>query len=497
MNTSGINLVSLQYNTTEQFMEVFKLEKEKWRTLAVVLVGSFMTTLDINVVNVALPKMASSLFVDLGSIQWVVTSYLLIISTLVLMFGRLADIKGKKNIYQNGFLIFSLGSMLCACSKTMYFLIVARIIQGLGASMMMSCNFGIITMVFPLKERGRATGILGTVVALGTMTGPPLGGFLVGTFSWQTIFLINIPIGILAYLAGVKYLPCEEVSNSKQCFDFKGIISFALAVTAFFLSLLNGESIGWGSYPIILGFGISFIGFISFCYIETNTLVPMLDFLLFKNRIFSAGLICAFISYCVIYFTNIIQPFYLQHILGFSPQKAGFIMMVYPVTAAIMAPIGGFLCDKIGYKMPTFIGLAFTCLGIYTMSFLGLNSAYLTIIISMTILGCGYGMFQAPNTAGVMSSVPKDKLGISGSMNSLIRNLGMTSGISISVALFYSHMSSKLGSHASALSSDKPEIFISSMNFTYKIGAVIAVLGIIVSLFRLLDKKHTICSVKH
>lgn len=497
MNNTSINLVSLQYNITEQFMEVFNLNKEKWRILAVVLVGSFMTTLDINVVNIALPQMASSLSVDLGSIQWVVTSYLLIISTLVLMFGRLADIKGKKNIYQNGFLIFSLGSMLCACSKTMYFLIAARIIQGMGASMMMSCNFGIITMVFPLNERGRATGMLGTVVALGTMTGPPLGGFLVGNFTWQTIFLINIPIGIFAYAAGVKYLPHEEVSNSKQAFDFKGIISFAVAVTAFFLSLLNGESIGWGSFPIILGFVICLISFAVFCYIETNTSVPMLDFQLFKNNIFSAGIFCAFISYCVIYFTNIIQPFYLQHILGFSPQKAGFVMMVYPVTAAIMAPLGGILCDKIGYKMPTFIGLVFTSFGIYTMSFLGLNSSYSAIIISMTILGCGYGLFQSPNSAGVMSAVPKDKLGISGSMNLLIRNLGMTSGISISVALFYSHISSKLGSHVSALSSGKPELFVSSMNFTYKIGAAIAVAGIIVSLFRLLDKKYTIYSFKH
>ncbi|WP_310937669.1 MFS transporter [Clostridium sp. SHJSY1] len=472
------------------------MQKEKLKTLAVVLVGSFMTTLDINIVNVALPQMASSLAVDLDSIQWVVTSYLLIISTFVLMFGRLADMKGKKNIYQNGFLIFSLGSLLCACSKTIYFLIIARIVQGLGASMMMSCNFGIITMVFPLEERGRATGTLGTVVALGTMVGPPLGGFIVGSFSWQIIFLINIPIGILAYLAGVKYLPKEKLSKGNQTFDIKGTITFAIAVAAFFISLLNGESLGWSSIPIILGFFICSISFIAFCYIETKAPVPMLDFILFKNKIFSAGIFCAFISYCVIYFTNIIQPFYLQHVLSFSPQKAGFIMMVYPVTAAIMAPLSGILCDKIGYKIPTFIGIFFTCLGIFIMSFLGLTSSNLFIIISMTILGCGYGLFQSPNNAGVMSSAPKDKLGISGSMNSLIRNLGMTSGISISISIFYSHMSSKLGTHVSALSSGSPDIFISSMNFTYKIGAIIAILGVIVSLFRLLDKKYTIYKIK-
>ncbi|WP_338025460.1 MFS transporter [Clostridium yunnanense] len=461
------------------------MKEGRWKTLVVILVGSFMTTLDINIVNVALPKMAASLSVDLGTIQWVVTSYLLVISTLVLMFGRLADMKGKKNIYQNGFLIFSLGSLLCVFSKTMLFLIVARMVQGLGAAMMMACNFGIITMVFPLKERGRATGILGTVVAIGTMTGPPLGGFLVGTFNWQSIFLINIPIGIIAYLAGVKYVPKEELKNNKQAFDFKGMITFVITVAALFLSLLNAEAFGWSSLPIVSGFIVSILSFVAFCYIEINTKVPMLDFTLFKNNLFSAGIFCAFISYCVIYFTNIIQPFYLQHILSFSPQRAGIIMMVYPVTAAVMAPLSGILCDKIGYKIPTFIGLAFTCVGIFTMSFLQLDSSYFAIMVSMTILGCGYGLFQSPNNAGVMSSVPKDKLGISGSMNSLIRNLGMTSGISISVAIFYSHMSSKLGSHVSALTSGNPELFIGSMSFTYKIGAVIAIAGIFMALFRL------------
>jgi hypothetical protein len=145
--------------------------------------------------------------------------------TLVEQVKKLRD-AAKKKIYQNGFLVFSLGSLLCVCSKTMYFLIIARIVQGLGAAMMMECNFGIITMVFPLEERGRATGTLGTVVAIGTMVGPPLGGFLVGTFSWQVIFLINIPIGIIAYLAGVKYIPRDEVPKVTQEFDIKGIISF-------------------------------------------------------------------------------------------------------------------------------------------------------------------------------------------------------------------------------------------------------------------------------
>lgn len=466
--------------------------ESRWKTLVVVLVGSFMTTLDINIVNVALPKMASSLSVDIGTIQWVVTSYLIVISTLVLIFGRLADIKGKKNIYQKGFLVFSTGSLLCALSNNMYFLIAARIIQGIGAAMMMSCNFGIITMAFPFNERGRAVGLLGTIVAIGTMAGPPLGGFLVGTFSWQSIFFINIPIGIAAYFAGAKYLPRDTLLDVKKSFDINGSIFFAAFVIPFFLALLNGESLGWNSPVIILLFTVCIASLILFSITELKADAPMLDFSLFRNKIFSAGIFCAFISYLVIYFTNIIQPFYLQHILNMSPQQAGFMMMVYPVTAAVMAPLGGVLCDKIGYKILTLIGLVATCLGVFSMSFLNLTSSKLSIMITMAILGSGYGLFQSPNSAGVMSAVPKNKLGISGSVNSLTRNLGMTSGISLSIAIFYNRMGSKLGHHVSALTAGRPDVFIFSMQFVYCAAAVIAISGIIVAVLRFRDKNSSI-----
>lgn len=473
-------------------LEAYILVQSKIKTLIVVLIGSFMTTLDINIVNVALPKMSSSLSVDMGTIQWVVTSYLIVISTLVLMFGRLADIKGKKSIYQKGFLVFSAGSLFCSLSGNMPFLICARVVQGIGAAMMMSCNFGIITMTFPFEERGRAVGMLGTVVAVGTMTGPPLGGFLVGTFSWQSIFIINIPIGIAAYFAGVKYLPSDTNLDVKKSFDIKGSLLYATFVVPFFLALLNGESLGYNSPIIMLLFAVSIASFIMFCLVELKVSAPMLDFSLFKNSMFSVGIFCAFISYLVIYFTNIIQPFYLQHILEMSPQEAGFIMMVYPVTAAIMAPLGGVLCDKIGYKPLTLIGLTATCLGIFSMSFLNVNSSRMSIMAAMAILGSGYGLFQSPNNAGVMSAVPKNKLGISGSVNSLIRNLGMTSGISLSIAIFYNRMGSKLGHHVSALSAGRPDVFISSMRFVYCVGAGIAIAGIAAALLRLGHKERKV-----
>jgi EmrB/QacA subfamily drug resistance transporter len=461
-----------------------KDDYKKWKVLMVVLVGSFMTTLDINIVNVALPKISDSLSVGINSIQWVVTSYLIAVSSLVLIFGRISDIIGKKKIYQKGFIVFSVGSFFCVLSTNMIFLIIARVIQGVGASMMMSCNFGIITMSFPKNERGRAVGILGTVVAIGTMTGPPLGGILVSMFKWQSIFIINIPIGLGAYFIGAKLLPMDEKSENEEVFDIKGAVLFSISIITLFYSLSAGESISFNNPSKILSFILFILSFLSFILVELHVKAPMVDFELFKNKLFSAGIFCAFISYFVIYFTNIIQPFYLQHILNMSPERAGLIMTVYPVTAAVVAPISGYMSDKIGYKLPCLIGLISTCLGIYSMSYLTINSSYLAIMLPMSLLGSGYGMFQSPNTAGVMSSVPKDKLGITGSMNSLIRNLGMTFGISISTSLFYSLISIKIGHSIIGTSKPNSDIFIYAMRSVYVIGAILAIPGILVGAFR-------------
>lgn len=461
---------------------------KKWLALIVVCIGSFMTTMDINIVNVALPRMAERFSVGMGMIQWVITSYLLVISALVLIFGRLADIKGKRIVYQNGFLIFSLGSFMCCLSSTLWLLILSRILQAVGASMMMSSNFGIITMVFPQSENGRAVGILGSVVAVAAMVGPSLGGFLVGLFNWQSIFIINIPVGIAAFAAGRKILPLENTMAKNKSLDLKGAVFFIFFIVPIFLAILNGENAGWLNPYIIFCFIFSLFNLILFLIIEYKVDSPILDLTLFKNKAFSSGIFCAYISYTVIYFTNIIHPFFLQHILSMSPEKAGLIMMVYPATSALVAPLGGYITDRIGYKIPTLIGLISTGIGIFSMSLLGLNCSNADIIVRMSILGFGYGLFQSPNSTGVMTSVPKDKLGISGSVNSFIRTLGMSSGISFSVALFYKKLSLSVGYHVLNSSNIAPATFTASMEFVYTIGTIIALCGIAVAFLRLIRK---------
>ena len=462
-----------------------RVHENRWIILCIVLIGPFMATLDGSIVNVALPNMASSLRVSIADIQWVVTSYLIVISSTILIFGRIADIKGKSFIYQNGFLIFSIGSLLCGIARSLGFLVFSRIVQAVGAAMIMSCNQGIITAIFPDNERGRALGLSGTTVALGTMLGPVVGGVLVSAFSWESIFLINVPIGVVAYILGAKLLPKEALhKNPIKDFDNKGAFIFSASIVVLFGSLLNTEKYGWGNAWVIIGFIAAIIGLILFYIWQKADDNPMVDLTLFHDKLFTVSILCAFISYMTIFFVNIIHPFYLQYVLQISPQRAGVLMAAYPVMVAIVAPISGYLADRVGGQILTILGLIITALGLVGLSRLNESSSIMSIIFRVGVLGVGNGLFQSPNNSIVMSSVAKAKLGIAGSINALVRNLGMVFGIAISLTILYNRMSFKMGYRVIDFQKGMGAVFIYAMSYVYIIGALICLIGVALSLMR-------------
>lgn len=466
-----------------------KIYENRWRILPVVLLGPFMATLDSSIVNVALPDMAQKLSVGINTIQWVVTSYLIVISALVLIFGRIADIIGKSAVFQYGFVIFSLGSLLCGFSKSIEFLIFSRIVQAIGAAMTMSSNQGLIAAIFPLKERGRALGLSGTTVAVGTMLGPPLGGIMVQIFNWESIFLINIPIGIVAFFLGRKMLPKEERKEVVDGFDLRGAILFMAFVVSLFWAMLSGEKLGWENKYIVISFIIASACFTTFYFVEIKEKNPMLDFSMFENKLFNVSIFCAFVSFTVIFCNNIIHPFYLQYVMKISPAGAGILMMVYPISAGVIAPISGYISDKIGSEILTFFGLLTTTIGLVLLGSLNTNSTYYDIVIRIAILGFGNGLFQSPNNAIVMSLVPKNKLGIAGSINALVRNIGMVFGIAFSVGLLYNRMSHSIGYKVINFIPGRPDVFIYAMKFVYMSAASICIIGIILTLLRIKEKR--------
>lgn len=463
------------------------LNNKKWTILAIVILATFMSTLDGSIVNVALPRMARVLGVTTASIQLVATCYLITITGTVLIFGRLGDILGKTRVFTIGLSIFTLGSLLCGLTNSFLLLIIARIIQAIGAAGTMANNQGIIAETFPPNERGKALGLNGTAVALGSLVGPGLGGLIVGALSWEYIFLINVPIGLVALFLCIKLLPKGHRADFGR-FDILGAVLFLLSIVPLFLALNEGLNRGFTDPLILFGFFLSVVSFLAFILVERKRENPMIQLQIFHNTLFSLSIFCGFISFVAIFCSNIILPFYLQDVMTFSPQYTGFILMIYPLILSVVAPASGYLSDKIGSELLTFLGLVLTSVGLIMMSTLKENSTLLSMILFIGIMSVGMGIFQSPNNSLIMSTVSKDKLGIAGSINALIRNLGMVCGIALSTTMLYRMMSSKIGYRVTDYVTGHCDAFIFGMKSVYISAGCISLVGAALTLVRLIGK---------
>lgn len=443
-----------------------------------------MSTLDSSIVNVALPTISGQLHSDLSVLQWVITAYLLTISSLLPVFGRVADLIGRKKVYSFGFIIFTLGSILCGLSSNIWFLVGMRIFQAIGASMIMSNSAAIITANFPPKERGRALGLTGTVVALGSLSGPAIGGLLIGVASWRSIFYINLPIGIIGYIASQMILPEDKPQHGEETFDSLGAVFFALGMISLLFALNNGQDWGWTSPSILLGlsFGVILLGW--FFRWETKVTHPMIDLSLFRNRPFLMGNLSGFLSFAAMFTNTMLMPFYLQHILNYHPAQVGLMMSAFPIVMAFIAPISGHVSDRVGPVALTTGGLLITALGLFYLTSVNATSTALQILPGLLIMGLGSGMFQSPNNSSVMSSVPKPKLGLAGGISALVRNVGMVVGIALSVTLFENRQAAALRGISQATAAQQTSAFLNAYHAVLFVGAIIAVVAAFISLNR-------------
>lgn len=465
--------------------------KKRGLILFNVVLLTFMGCLDSSIVNVALPVMANNFSVGMNSISIIISTYLIAISATVLIFGRLGDIKGKVKIFKIGIVIFTIGSLLCAISNDLNLLVVSRIIQAIGASAFMATNQGIITRVFPANERGRALGITGSFVALGTLVGPPLGGFIVDVASWEYIFLINVPIGIFAFILGMKILPGDEDSNAGASFDIKGAVLFLICIILLFGGLLTGERVGFSNPFIVICFVLTAIIFTVFVKFELKAESPLLQLDIFKNKLFSLSILCGFLLFTAMNCSNIILPFYFQDVIKLSPSVSGLYLMTYPLILFVVAPISGYISDKIGSEMLTFIGLMIFSAGFYLIATINENFQPIRLIVFIALMSLGNGMFQSPNNSLIMSTVPKSRLGIAGSINALVRNLGLVVGVSLSTIVLYGVLSSRLGYQVTTFVSGKEAEFCYAMSVTYIVAGTLSLLGAVLTAFRLYKKKKS------
>lgn len=456
----------------------------KWTLLIIVIAMTFMATLDSSIVNIVLPVMAQDLAVSTSAVEWVVASYSLIICGTILFFGRLGDIVGKEKIFQLGCIIFIIGSLLCGVSQSFYMLIICRFIQGLGGAAYMANNHGIITSIFAAKERGKALGILTTAVAMGTMIGPPVGGIIASFWKWNYIFLINVPIGLIIFALSMKFFPKKEGKVIINGLDIPGAILQCGGFILFFGALIVAQEKGLNNWGIILALILAVVIFGIFWYVEKRQMEPLLKFEIFKNKLFTINLLCAFISFTCIAASTILLPFYFQYTLKFSASIAGFIVLISPVVLAVFSPICGTVSDKIGKEKMCMIGLLIMSIAFLLLSTLKTDSIAISAISFMGTMSLGQAFFQPANNALVMSNCAPNQLGVAGSVNSLIRNLGQIAGITLATSILYTFMSVKAGYRVSEYIFENDNIFVYGMNKVYIILAILCGIGFFINLIR-------------
>lgn len=460
---------------------------KKGITLFVVVAMTFMATLDSSIVNVALPAMSSKLNVPLSSIEWVVVSYVMIICSTILFFGRLGDIIGKSKVFQCGTVLFTIASLLCGLCQSFTLLIICRFVQGIGASAYMANNQGIITELYPKEGRGRALGILVTAVAMGNMVGPSVGGFILSALNWNAIFWVNVPIGIVVFLLGMKYLPKSE-RNHEQMDKMGAVFQFGGTILLFG-ALIEAQKTGFANPYILTAILVSVLFIALFIRSEKRQSQPLLEMSIFRDVQFSLNLVCALTSFVCIAASTILLPFYLQDTLKLTPVQAGLFMMLSPLILAILSPICGTLSDKIGSESLTLIGLLLMASGFFFMSRLTEHSWIGICAVFVSIMAVGQALFQPANNSLIMSACPRDKLGIVGSVNSLVRNLGQIVGITLSTTLLYGFMSWKLNYHVFDYVKGKDDVFVYGMKNVYLILVAVCCLGAAFTALRLFQVK--------
>ncbi len=413
----------------------------KWLVLLAIGIGTFMSALDGSVVNTILPVVTEYFRTDVATVEWVVTTYLLVVSGLLLSVGRLGDLRGNKVAYIWGFVIFVIGSALCGSAPTPVFLIAARGLQAVGAAMLFANSPAILTKNFPASQRGQALGLQGAMTYLGLTTGPFLGGWLADTFGWHSVFYINIPIGLIAIWLSVSVIPRDIPTGQTEKFDLAGAFTFMVGLVALLFALNQGHNLGWTS-PLILGLFIaSLLTLGLFTWIEMRVPAPMLDLSLFKRRVFSMSTVSPVLNYICVYSVLFLTPFYLIQGRGLSASQAGLILTSQPIIMALTAPFSGRLSDKVGSRIPTTLGMLILAIGLFIVSRLTLELPVWLVVLGLAIGGLGTGLFVAPNNSALMGDAPRNRQGIAAGVLALARNVGMVLGIGLTGAIFTTYLS--------------------------------------------------------
>ncbi len=415
-------------------------EHYRWYALAVIMTGSMMGTLDASVANVAMPTLARVYSTSVDNAEWVILSFMLVSASTLVLFGRLGDMFGQKRIYLGGFAIFGLSSLACAFSPTLFFLIFARGIQAIGAGMLVSSNQALIVDSFPGDQRGRAIGFNGAAVAVGLSLGPIVGGAIITYGDWRWIFLINVPISVIALTAAAFVLK-RPANQRGEGFDLLGAALCIVGLFSLSLALSRSHIWGWGSPWTwgLIGGGLVILAI--FVAVERRVHAPTLDLALFKNRVFAFSVLAAFFYFVGVAGLIFIVPLSAQTTLGASALAAGLLLV--PITAmnVILAPLAGGLSDRIPVRYVSTAGALVVGFGLFLMSRLPHHPPTWEMIAFLMVTGAGTAVFSQPNNSAIMGSAPPNRRGIAAGTLATARTTGQLLGIAVASAVYFARAS--------------------------------------------------------
>lgn len=451
----------------------------RW-AMAGLSLSMLLSSLGISIANVALPTLAHAFGASFQQVQWIVLAYLLAITTLIVSVGRLGDIVGRRRLLLAGVGLFTLASALCGAAQTLWLLLAARALQGLGAAVMMALTVAFVGDTVPKAQTGRAMGLLGTMSAIGTALGPSLGGVLIAGPGWRAIFLVNVPLGVLTWLLVYRHLPADRGRQKagRAGFDLAGTLLLALTLAAYALAMTIGRGHVGTINLALLSAAVAGGGL--FWLVEARVGSPLIRWAMFRDRGLSAGLATSALVSTVMMATLVVGPFYLSRALGLDAAWVGLVLSIGPLAAALTGGPAGRLADRFGAHRVTIAGLVAVAAGCFALSLLPATFGIPGYIAPIVVVTVGYALFQTANNTNVMADVPADRRGVVSGLLNLSRNLGLVTGASAMGAVF------AFAAATTDITAAPAEAVAAGMRTTFAVAAVLIVvaLAIAASAFR-------------
>lgn len=451
--------------------------RSPWLVLGVVCLGMFTASIDGAALNVTYPLLATTFGTSAAVIGWVALANMITSVTGLAIFGRLADQVGRKRVYVSGIVVFLLGSILAISAQSLGWLIAARVVSGLGNSMLIANSVALIGGVFPANRRGTAIGMLETTVALGLATGPIFGGLVADALGWRAVFFLCWPAGVSAAVLAVLVLREAPRLGTRESFDFLGAVTFAGGMVSSLLGLTNGATLGWGSPWVLGALGLGAALFAIFVLIERRVPYPMIDLSLFRSPVFAAANLAKVACYLAIMAGLFLAPFYFQRALGLSPAETGRAMLPFPIALSLASLTMGPLSDRIGWRAIAPLGMVVGAVGCWLVAQITPEGGLLAAFGAFLLMILGLASFISPNDSAIVGAAPPERLGVASGILAVTRSLGMIVGIALAGTV----LAAREPAYAAA-GLDEVGAFVAAFHDVFRIAAGVCILGALASL---------------